>query len=68
LEDVTPVCEQIAQEIRNQYTIGYYPTDTAKDGSFRQVALKVLPPSGSGKLLVRTRTGYYAPKASSPGD
>ncbi|HXU21364.1 MAG TPA: VWA domain-containing protein, partial [Verrucomicrobiae bacterium] len=68
LEDVTPVCEQIAQEIRNQYTIGYYPTDTAKDGSFRSVALKVTPPGGRGKLLVRTRTGYYAPKASSSGD
>ncbi len=68
LEDVTPVCEQIAREIRNQYTIGYYPTDTAKDGSFRQVALKVFPPGGRGKLLVRTRTGYYAPKTSSAGD
>jgi VWFA-related protein len=68
LEDVTPVCEQIAQEIRNQYTIGYYPTDTAKDGTFRQVALKVIPPGGRGKLLVRTRTGYYAPKVSASAD
>jgi VWFA-related protein len=68
LDDVTPVCEQIAREIRNQYTVGYYPTDTAKDGSFRQVALKVIPPGGRGKLLVRTRTGYYAPKSSSAGD
>ena len=38
LSQVTPVCEQIAQEIRNQYTLGYYPTNTAHDGSFRQVA------------------------------
>jgi Ca-activated chloride channel homolog len=64
LDQVTPVCEEVAREIRNQYTIGYYPTDTAKDGTFRTVELKVFPPNGRGKLLVRTRTGYFAPKAS----
>jgi Ca-activated chloride channel homolog len=64
LSQVTPTCEQVAKEIRNQYTIGYYPTNTAKDGTFRAVQLKVIPPNGRGKLLVRTRTGYYAPTAS----
>jgi Ca-activated chloride channel family protein len=64
LDQVTPVCEQVAREIRNQYTVGYYPTNTAKDGSFRPVDLKVIPPNGRGKLMVRTRTGYYAPKAA----
>jgi Ca-activated chloride channel homolog len=64
LSQVTPICEQVAKEIRNQYTIGYYPTNTAKDGTFRAVQLKVIPPNGRGKLLVRTRTGYYAPTAS----
>jgi len=67
LSQVTPVCEQIAKEIRNQYTLGYYPTNTARDGSFRQVAVKVIPPSGRGKLSVRTRTGYFAPKSTSNG-
>src|SRR6516164_1782009 len=64
LNEVTPICEQVAKEIRNQYTIGYYPTNTAKDGTFRSVQLKVIPPNGRGKLFVRTRTGYYAPTAS----
>jgi len=64
LTDVTPICEQVAREIRNQYTIGYYPTNTAKDGTFRTVQLKVIPPNGRGKLMVRTRTGYYAPTTS----
>ena len=68
LSQVTPVCEQIAQEIRNQYTLGYYPTNTAHDGSFRQVAVKVIPPNGRGKLNVRTRTGYFAPKSTANGD
>jgi Ca-activated chloride channel homolog len=64
LNQVTPICEQVAREIRNQYTVGYYPTNTAKDGSFRPVDLKVISPNGRGKLMVRARTGYYAPKAS----
>jgi Ca-activated chloride channel homolog len=63
LEDVTPICEQVAREIRNQYTLGYYPANQAHDGSFRPVQVKVIPPNGRGKLSVRTRTGYYAPKA-----
>jgi Ca-activated chloride channel homolog len=62
LSDVTPICEQVAKEIRNQYTIGYYPTNSAKDGTFRPVHVEVIPTEHSGKLTVRTRTGYYAPK------
>jgi Ca-activated chloride channel homolog len=63
LADVTPICEQVASEIRNQYTIGYYPTNSAKDGTFRPVHVDVIPTEHTGKLTVRTRTGYYAPKA-----
>jgi len=68
LDQVTPICKQVASEIRNQYTVGYYPANTAKDGSFRAVELKVIPPNGRGKLSVRTRTGYYAPKESSASE
>jgi Ca-activated chloride channel homolog len=67
LAQVTPICEQVAKEIRNQYTLGYYPANTTRDGSFRPVQVKVIPPNGRGKLLVRTRTGYFAPK-SAAGD
>jgi len=65
LSDVTPICEQVAREIRNQYTIGYYPSNDQRDGTFRTVQVKVQAPGDLGKLLVRTRTGYYAPKSSS---
>ncbi len=68
LEEVTPICEQVAHEIRNQYTIGYYPTNSTKDGTFRSVQVRVFPPRGIGKVMVRTRTGYYAPKASAAAD
>ena len=68
LDQVTPICEQVAREIRNQYTLGYYPTNTAHDGTFRPVAVKVIPPGGHGKLSVRTRTGYFAPTPTANGD
>jgi Ca-activated chloride channel homolog len=64
LDQVTPTCEQVARDIRNQYTIGYYPTNTAKDGTFRAVSVQLTPPHGRGKLNVRSRTGYYAQKTS----
>lgn len=67
LAQVTPICEQVAREIRNQYTLGYYPANTTRDGTFRPVQVKVIPPNGRGKLSVRTRTGYFAPK-SAAGD
>ncbi|HTS10801.1 MAG TPA: VWA domain-containing protein [Candidatus Limnocylindrales bacterium] len=64
LDQVTPVCEEVARDIRNQYTIGYYPSNDAKDGTFRTVQVQLTPPHGRGKLSVRTRTGYYAQKTS----
>jgi len=64
LSQVTPICEQVAKEIRSQYTIGYYPSNMARDGSFRMVRVKVIAPKGMGKLDVRTRAGYFAPTAA----
>jgi Ca-activated chloride channel family protein len=66
LSQVTPICEQVAQEIRSQYSIGYYPSNTSKDGTFRAVQVQLTgPPKERGKLSVRTRSGYYAQKAPS---
>jgi Ca-activated chloride channel family protein len=67
-DDTEAICTQIAHDIRNQYTIAYYPTNTAHDGTFRAVAVQVTPPRGAGKLTVRTRTGYYASRAPSSGN
>jgi VWFA-related protein len=66
--DTEAICTQIAHDIRNQYTLAYYPTNTARDGSFRSVQVEVTPPRGFGKLSVRTRTGYYASRAPSSGN
>ncbi|HXZ18595.1 MAG TPA: hypothetical protein VEG63_01520, partial [Candidatus Acidoferrales bacterium] len=59
------ICTVIARDIRNQYVLAYYPTNMARDGSFRMVHVELVnPPRANGKLSVRTRLGYYAPKAS----
>ncbi len=59
--DVKEICENVAHDIRNQYTLAYYPTNTKRDGTFRTVQVDVIPPRGRGKLVARTRNGYYAP-------
>jgi len=68
LDQVEAICTQVAHDIRNQYMLGYYPTNTARDGTFRNVQVQLLPPRGVGKLTVRARTGYYAPKSSQSDD
>ncbi len=57
LSEVDKIALQVAQDIRNQYTIAYSPTIQALDGSFRQIKVTV---NGPGHPTVRTRTGYYA--------
>jgi Ca-activated chloride channel homolog len=59
-EDVESVCTEIAHDIRNQYTLAYYPSNAAQDGTFRTVRVAVDAPPDKGKLTVRTRVGYYA--------
>ncbi|MGA8152154.1 MAG: VWA domain-containing protein [Terriglobales bacterium] len=62
LKDLAPICERIARDIRNQYTIAYVPSNRKRDGSYRVIQVKASAP-GRGYWLVRTRTGYYAPLA-----
>ena len=50
--------DQISEELRSQYTLGYYPANTTKDGRYRK--LKVEASNKEYKIL--TRKGYYAPK------
>jgi VWFA-related protein len=65
VDDVHSICEQVAHDIRNQYILAYYPTNIRRDGTFRAIQVEVIPPRGRGKLLARTRNGYYAPGAAS---
>ncbi len=56
IEKLRQAFDQISQELRSQYNIGYVPTNTARDGSFRKVEIK--PKQGDYKI--QARSGYYA--------
>jgi Ca-activated chloride channel homolog len=57
---IVPICEQIAADIRNQYTIGYIPFNQKLDNAQRTIKVTATGRHGE-KLLVRTRAGYVAP-------
>ena len=60
--DLPSVATRIAVELRNQYVLGYYPKNKARDGKYRKVEVKVSEPPGLGSSLkVHWRLGYYAP-------
>lgn len=61
--EMDEIFERIAIELRNQYSIGYTPTDFQPDGKWRKVRVKVKPPRGLPRLTVRSREGYYASPA-----
>jgi Ca-activated chloride channel family protein len=48
----------IIDELRNQYTLTYYTTNSKRDGRYRKINVTISNP----KLSARTRRGYYAPK------
>jgi Ca-activated chloride channel family protein len=58
--DLPSVASRIAVELRNQYVLGYYPTNTAKDGKYRKVEIKLAQPKGVTALKAHWRLGYYA--------
>lgn len=57
LAEVDGIAREVAHEIRNQYIIGYTPSNQALNGKFRKIHVSVNAP---GNPTVRTRTGYYA--------
>jgi len=50
--------DQISEELRSQYTLGYYPSNTTHDGKFRKIKVEM----SNHDLKVLARKGYYAPK------
>ncbi len=53
-----PDCRRGGADIRNQYTLGYHSTKPTTEPGFRRV-LVTAQAKGTGKLTVRTRTGYF---------
>lgn len=60
LQDARAAFALVAAEIGTQYSLGYYPTNKARDGKFRTIKVEVQ--GVPEKPQVRARDGYYAPK------
>jgi hypothetical protein len=73
-QEVPSDYQQIAQQLRMQYSLGFIPTETTKDGRFHKLKVDVVDDQGNplqifnekGKKVkyhVVARDGYYAPKS-----
>ncbi|MEN3331713.1 MAG: Ca-activated chloride channel [Blastocatellia bacterium] len=58
LADLNGVYKQIADDLRSQYSLSYYPANRSHDGRWRQIRVEVKPPGAT----LRTRSGYRAPE------
>ncbi len=61
LNELPDVAAKIGIELRNQYVLGYSPSNQHKDGKYRKVQVKLVQPKGLPPLRAFWRTGYYAP-------
>jgi Ca-activated chloride channel homolog len=59
LDQVDEISRTVAHDIRNQYTLGYKPTNPKSAGGYRGIKVDAKA-KGYGKLTVRTKSGYYA--------
>ena len=59
--ELADVATKIGIELRNQYVLGYRPTNATRDGKWRKIKVKLNPPKGLPPLHVYAKTGYYAP-------
>ncbi len=61
INELPDVAAKIGVELRNQYLLGYSPTNKTKDGKYRHVQVKLVQPRGLPPLKAYYRLGYYAP-------
>jgi Ca-activated chloride channel family protein len=61
LNELPDVAAKIGIELRNQYVLGFSPTNQVRDGKYRKVSVKLVQPRGLPPLHAFWRTGYYAP-------
>ncbi len=61
VDELPDVAEKIGEELRNQYLLGYIPTDQKRNGQWRKIRVKLHPPPGLPPLTVYAKAGYYGP-------
>jgi VWFA-related protein len=67
VEEARADMERVARDLREQYTLGYFPSNGSHNGGWRSVRIEVAPPAGSPantKLNANYRHGYYGPAQS----
>ena len=61
LSDLPDIAIKIGMELRNQYVLGYRPSNRSRDGKWRKIKVKLRPPKGLPPLNVYAKSGYYSP-------
>ena len=61
MNDLGDIASRISAELRNEYVIGYRPSEVKQDGNWRKLKIRLVPPPGLPALTVHNRQGYYAP-------
>jgi len=61
LNDLPDIAAKIGMELRNQYILGYRPSNKTHDARWRKIKIKLRTPKGLPPLTANSKTGYYAP-------
>jgi Ca-activated chloride channel family protein len=61
LNELPDIATKIGMELRNQYVLGYKPSNKVHDARWRKIKVKMRAPRGLPPLSIYSRTGYYAP-------
>jgi len=61
INELPDIAAKIGEELRNQYILGYRPSNKSHDARWRKIKIKLRAPKGLPPLSVYAKTGYYAP-------
>jgi len=61
INELPDIATKIGSELRNQYILGYRPSDKSHDARWRKIKIKLRVPRGLPPLSVSAKTGYYGP-------
>ena len=61
IEELPSISARIGNELRNQYLLGYTPSNDSRDGKYRRVKVSLSAPVGMANLRTYYRLGYHSP-------
>jgi len=60
VNELPDIATKIGTELRNQYILGYHPSNNKQNARWRKIKIKLRAPKGLPPLSVYAKTGYYA--------